>query len=749
MSSTELLSSKVVVLEEQPQIPAITPLPSAVLMCLGITERGPVGDPQLVTSFDEYVRVFGGFTAAGQVALAVQGFFQQGGAYAWVTRTCHYTDLTDASTYTAAQATINLLNSGATAIPASVGPGADAAPFAMDSGDQFTIDVTGAPDSATFTGTAASITDGATYALSALAGTETMGITVAGANGGLEQTITAVAGNTTALQVAAFINDQLLGAHAVVDGGHVVITTDVAGTDASIQVTTAGTLNAILHFPTTEAVGSGNVGNIKAVTASEVEAVVEAAIPTVTVTANGTGHITVASVATGGSVTLEVNDSTDVDFGLDHDLHRGSATAPAATLQVDAKTPGAYGNAVAIRIAAASSGVAAEFNLTVLQGGAVKEVFPNLTMDSAATNYVETIVNHVDFGSDLITVTDLGLVLSVLARRPANGTSATMTGGDDGLTSLADSDYLGSQAGPTGLYCFDRVNNGTILIVPGVTSLAVHEGMCDYCEVVRAGSAFAVLDPAAGRTASQMVTYMDSGLLNYSEYGAIYWPRIKVANPSTTVYGDGATITVPPSGYVAGKYAANDQKPGGVYESPAGVDGWGVLRGCLGVEDDPAGDSRHQVLDQRWRDIVYPKRVNPITLLDGYPWHIDGGRTLKSSGNFPNVGERRGVIYIENSLRQGLIILKHRFNNRANRRKANRIITAFLLRELGKGAFRSQVPSEAFFVDTSDQLNPLVNEMAGIMTIRIGLATNKPAEFIVLLVTQDTRALAEELASAA
>lgn len=748
MSSTELLASKIVVLEEQPQIPAIAPLPSAVLMCIGITERGPIGDPQLVTSFDEYERLFGGFTAAGQVALAINGFFQQGGSYAWVVRTCHYTDLTSPSSYTATAATIALSNSGATATPAVVGPGSDAAPFVMDPADTFVVDVTGAPTTATFNAAPATLTDAASYPLVALVA-QTMGITIAGANGGAEQTLTAAGGETTALQVAALINDQLLGVHATVSTGHVVITSDIEGTDASIQVTTAGTLNAILVFPTSEATGTGNVGNIKAVTAAEVETVVEAAIATVAVTYDGTGHITVTSVATGAGVTLEVNDTTDVDFGLDHTLHSGAAAAPQPTLQFDGKTPGAYGNAVALRIAAASSGVAAEFNLAVLQGGVVKEVFPNVTMDSAASNYVETVVNHADFGSNLVTATDLALGLSVLQRRPVNGTSALMSTGDDGLGSIADADYLGNQAGPTGLYCFDRVTNGTILIVPGLYSLAIHQGMLDYCEITRNGGAFAVLDPQASRTATQMVAYMDTGLLNYSEYGAIYWPRIKVSNPSTTVYGDGATITVPPSGWVAGKYAANDQRIGGVYESPAGVDGWGVLRGCLGVEDDPAGTSRHQVLDERWRDIVYPKRINPITLLDGYPWHIDGGRTLKASGNFPNVGERRGVIFIENALRQGLVILKHRFNNRANRRKANRIITAFLLRELGKGAFRSQVPSEAFFVDTSDQLNPLVNEIAGIMTVRIGLATNKPAEFIVLLVTQDTRALAEELASAA
>ena len=185
-----------------------------------------------------------------------------------------------------------------------------------------------------------------------------------------------------------------------------------------------------------------------------------------------------------------------------------------------------------------------------------------------------------------------------------------------------------------------------------------------------------------------------------------------------------------------------------MYESPAGIgEGFGIIRGMVGVEDDPTGRDRHSVLDERVRDLVYPYRINPITKLESTPWHIDGGRTLKSTGNFPNVGERRGVIFIEQSLKQGLVILKHRFNNKANRQRAKRIITAFLIREMNKGAFRSTNPDTAFYVDVSDQLNPPAQEFAGIMTIRIGLATNKPGEFIVIIVTQDTRALAESLAA--
>jgi hypothetical protein len=75
-----------------------------------------------------------------------------------------------------------------------------------------------------------------------------------------------------------------------------------------------------------------------------------------------------------------------------------------------------------------------------------------------------------------------------------------------------------------------------------------------------------------------------------------------------------------------------------------------------------------------------------------------------------------------------------------------RTITGFLLAQMNNGAFRSRDPVKAFFVDVSDLLNTPAVIFAGKLLARIGLATNKPAEFIVLSISQDTRALEAELA---
>jgi hypothetical protein len=214
---------------------------------------------------------------------------------------------------------------------------------------------------------------------------------------------------------------------------------------------------------------------------------------------------------------------------------------------------------------------------------------------------------------------------------------------------------------------------------------------------------------------------------------------VKVLNPQKSVFGSVEQLVVPPSGIIAGVFARTDSaRPGGVYDSPAGIEA-GRMLGVLGFETD-------EVLQEKKRDVVYPHRINPLTTGPGLPRFIDGSRTLKGDGNFPYVGERRGVIFIERSLKAGLEFARHKANTEGLRARVRRTITAFLLLQMNSGAFRSMVPAQAFFVDLSGN-TPTV-ALAGQLIVRVGLATNKPAEFIILRISQDTRAIDAELAAA-
>ena len=118
---------------------------------------------------------------------------------------------------------------------------------------------------------------------------------------------------------------------------------------------------------------------------------------------------------------------------------------------------------------------------------------------------------------------------------------------------------------------------------------------------------------------------------------------------------------------------------------------------------------------------------------------------MKSNGNFPYVSERRGVSFIEQSIKRGLQFARHKNNTESLRARVQRTLTAFLMAQMNNGAFSSKDPSKAFFVDVSDILNTPSVIAQGQLIARVGLATNKPAEFIIIKISAKQDALETEL----
>jgi hypothetical protein len=409
---------------------------------------------------------------------------------------------------------------------------------------------------------------------------------------------------------------------------------------------------------------------------------------------------------------------------------------PVPTLLVAAKWTGDYGNNLTVRISAATNGEAAEFNLSVLENGVVVETFANLKIGTALaldTRYVETIINGVEGAtagaSNLITVTDLGATPA----RPVDG-DYDLAGGDDGLTSLDDADYTGSSAGGTGLYGLDDIQGIRFLTCPEGNNAVVHNAMCDYA-TARAFEMVAILDPPADMTPSEIVTYVKTtaGLVGLTEYAAIYWPQVKVANPNKTVYGVDAVIVAAPSGVICGITAANDvARLGGQYTPAAGIER-GILTGVLGFASDEAGK-------QSVRDLLYPQRINPLNTEPGQPRYVNGVLGLDVDGDFPTVSERRTANLIADLLKRGTQFAVHANNDVALRARFTRQIIAILTAEMNRGAFASRVPEEAFVVDTGPGVNTPETIAAGQLIAKVGIATSRPAQFIIISIAQLTAA---------
>ncbi len=142
-----------------------------------------------------------------------------------------------------------------------------------------------------------------------------------------------------------------------------------------------------------------------------------------------------------------------------------------------------------------------------------------------------------------------------------------------------------------------------------------------------------------------------------------------------------------------------------------------------------------------------PNAINPLTTFPGAPRFIDGHEVLKTDGNFPTVPERRGVIYIEQTIKRGMEVFRHSYNDQITRTQVDATITLFLTTQVPLRAFRTQDPDTAFSVDVSEEINPPSDQYVGKLNAKISLATNRPNKWIVLTFSQDVRALQEELSA--
>lgn len=738
----QLLASKIVVQEEASQSLNVPVLPTAVVGCVMVTQMGPIGTPTRCTSFEQFTRYFGSHHANSNSAALAKAFFDCGGTELWVVRTVHFSDNTNPATKASAQATLMLQTANVAASSGYV-DGTIAGPYAMTSGDTLGVKVDGAGTlTATFTATAPTRTSG-NAAPFGLANNDTLTLVI---NGGSTQTVTFTTSQfaniaaATAAEVAASINGQITGGSASVSGSNVVITTDRKGTGATLNIT-GGTGNAVgkLNFTTGSVAGTGNVANIGAVTTTEIKTVVEAAVAGVTVSTNGASSVRITRNTTGSAASVQVDVASTLDtvIGLDNAVHQGANSGVLNTLRVQGKTDGTYANSLKAKISAASSGDTNAFNLDVLDSSSiVLESFPNLSMDNTSARFVEAIVNAdpASGGSKYIVVTDQAAATTSPNDLPAVGTFGPLTGGNDGLSGLADADFTGaaSASGRTGIRALDTVDSLTMLVVPEQATSAVHNAMITYAEVTRGGQVFAVLDPPANQSETQIVAYVTStaGLYELSEYGAMYWPRVKIANPNAAIYGNATTtpqITLGPSMHVAGMISRTDNaRIGGVYDAPAGM-GLGRLPGVLDLEKKVVSGGSEA-------DLVFPKLINPIATLNGLIF-VDGARTLRDNNNFPWINQRRGASSIEQRLSAALQSQRHKNVTKSLRMGIQRSGNDFLGQEMANNAFASTNPTQAFFFDVGDALNPSTAP-ANQVTMRLGLAFAAPGEFFILKVSK-------------
>jgi DNA-binding MarR family transcriptional regulator len=185
---------------------------------------------------------------------------------------------------------------------------------------------------------------------------------------------------------------------------------------------------------------------------------------------------------------------------------------------------------------------------------------------------------------------------------------------------------------------------------------------------------------------------------------------------------------LPPSGALAGVYARTDTTRG-VWKAPANVALEAVAAPSLAVTEAQQGQLNAPP-DGKAIDVIRAS-VGKGTLV----W---GARTLDGNSNeWRYVNVRRTVIYIEQSIRNGLQVLVFEPNEAKTWITATGMVENFLTNLWRQGALQGAKPEYAFFVHCGLGITMTGQDIAdGKLIVEIGVALVRPAEFIILRLFQ-------------
>ncbi|HEB77909.1 MAG TPA: phage tail sheath family protein [Methylothermaceae bacterium] len=299
--------------------------------------------------------------------------------------------------------------------------------------------------------------------------------------------------------------------------------------------------------------------------------------------------------------------------------------------------------------------------------------------------------------------------------------------GNDGSPPSAD-ELKGKRAEKTGLYALEDVDIFNILCLPGAADLeatqanATYSEALNYCEERRA---FLIVDlPGTVNTLPQVQTWLnDNGSLKHRN-AAIYFPRIRIPDPLQEY----RPRPVPPSGAIAGLYARTDSARG-VWKAPAGIDA--SLRGVVALD--------YKLSDQE-TGVLNPLGVNCLRAMPVYGPVTWGARTLKGDDRFASewkyIPVRRLALFLEESLYRGTQWVVFEPNDEPLWSQIRLNVGAFMQSLFRQGAFQGTTPRQAYFVKCDKETTTQDDINRGIVNILVGFAPLKPAEFVIIRISQ-------------
>jgi uncharacterized protein len=277
-----------------------------------------------------------------------------------------------------------------------------------------------------------------------------------------------------------------------------------------------------------------------------------------------------------------------------------------------------------------------------------------------------------------------------------------------------DASLIGVDGGPgarTGLQALRDVDEVGAVAIPGATSPAVQAALLAHCESM--GYRMAVLDPVS-QTDPDAVTAQRAALSTADGFGALYFPWV-VGVPT------GVTLTLPPSGFVAGIYARTS-----LQYSPSGTT-YGSVNSATGVSY-AVNSTLGSTLNSQGIDAI--RNISPYGVL------AFGARTLASNTDWQYVSVRRIGFDVQKSLQYGTAWALQQPNDETLWAQLRSDAWDFLYPLWQAGWFQGATPSEAFFVHCDATTMTADDLAAGRTVILVGIAPLRAAEFLLLRIVQ-------------
>ncbi|MBN3512091.1 phage tail sheath family protein [Mycolicibacterium septicum] len=293
---------------------------------------------------------------------------------------------------------------------------------------------------------------------------------------------------------------------------------------------------------------------------------------------------------------------------------------------------------------------------------------------------------------------------------------------EDGV--LTETDYVGAgfEDADKGIYALAKADLFTLLCLPppvpdGDLPQTVWKAALAYCARRRA---FLIVDPPAAVTPSTVTGWpADHGLTgDAARNGAVYFPRIRRPDPLR----NGAVGDFAACGAVAGVMARTDADRG-VWTAPANAG----LAGVSGLT---------VVLTDGQNGTLNASGVNCLRTFPGRGPVVWGARTLAGTDalhdEFKYVSVRRLALSIEESVYRGTQWAVFEPNGEPLWTRLGRSVGAFMRALFQQGAIQGQTAKDAYFVrcDRTTMTQDDIDQ--GLVTVMVGFAPVKPAEFVVI-----------------